>query len=144
MGVRLPIEYKNYLINVGAGEYTGSHVSLLEEWCQPRSEEEMPAGFLAQPFPHRERWIDLSLADKGKGWESDYYGELLYRGSMRIVNVGCESYYLLVVCGDEYGTVWADKRASEGAGIFPLWSRSGKHLSIGEYLQRPQTAMFMP
>ena len=136
IGIRLPSSYKAYLVQVGAGEFTGSKVSLLEEWCQPYSEEELPSTFLSTPFAFREAWNDRTLIDPALGWRAPYYDKLLFRGAMRIVNVGCETYYLLVVSGAEAGNMWCDDRAGTQSGIFPL-SVLGRRATFEDYIQNP-------
>lgn len=133
-GVRLPSAYRQYLTEVGAGEFTVSRVSLLEEWSQPSHEQDLPPDFLSAAFPYREAWNDSQLLDDAKGWHAAYYDPLLFRGSMRIVNVGGEAYYLLVVSGDEYGNVWVDDRARSAAGIYPLQRPDGGRVTIRDYL----------
>ncbi len=44
---------------------------------------------------------------------------------MRIVNDGCELYYLLIVTGSERGNVWYDGRMNS-KGIFPLEGKNGR------------------
>jgi len=139
MKVSLPEDYKRYLVEVGAGEFTRSKLSLLEDWCQPDSPQELPADFLSQPFPFEGTWNDLSLVDREMGWKAPYFDPLWYRGSMRIQNLGCESYRLLVVSGKERGNLWCDDRASSAKGIYPFtWGRR-QRVTIGEFLQgRPR------
>jgi hypothetical protein len=134
MGVSLPPAYRRYLAVVGAGLQTGSMVCLLEDWCQPYFEGEMPKDFLLQPFPHGHAWNDRTLCDNAQGWQSAYFEKKWFCGSMRIGNLGCEGYDLLVVSGPERGNVWADERVSAGTGIFPRTGASGGRLSIWEYL----------
>src|SRR3954465_3792057 len=135
MRVSLPEDYKKYLMEVGGGESLGSKLSLLEDWCQPNSPEELPADFLSQPFPFEEAWNDLRLLDPETRWKAPYFDPLWYRGSMRIQNLGCESYRLLVVSGKERGNLWCDERVTATKGIYPLtWGRR-QRATIGEFLQ---------
>ena len=135
MNVRLPDAYKRYLMDTGAGELTSSRVSLLEDWCQPYDEAALSPTFLSEEFPYREAWNDLRLIDEDKGWRSPYYDPALFRGSMRIVNIGCEGYYLLVVTGEERGNVWVDDRARTAAGIYPLQRPGRERVRIDDYLR---------
>ena len=130
----LPKLYKQYLIDVGAGTFTRSRVTLLEDWAQPYGESELPSTFLAQAFPHHHAWNDRDLLEIGEGWKSPYFDPLLFRGSMRIVNTGCEEYYLLVVSGEESGNVWVDDRVPSGTGIYPLQGTVQDRVTIGDYL----------
>src|SRR5262245_33453986 len=134
MGIQLLDVYKRYIREVGAGVFSASKVSLLEDWCQPISPERLPPDFLRQPFSFHASWNDLTLKDPMAGWGAPYYDAMLFRGSMRIVNLGCEGYNLLVVSGDERGNVWCDERASFSKGIHPLEGDGGKRVTIEEYL----------
>ena len=135
MGVALPQAYRRYLTERGAGEDLRSKVSLLEDWCQPESEDEMPSGFLSRPFPWTDRWNDLTLVDPAEGWKARYYSAEWWQGSMRIQNLGCEAYRLLVITGQERGNIWCDERVSSGGGIFPLaWGKSPR-VTIDELLR---------
>ena len=102
----------------------------LNEWCQPSSEEEMSPSFLANPFPHSNAWNDLSLFSEDKSWDSQYFNERWWQGSMRVSNLGCEGYTLLVISGPCRGQLWCDLRVPEMKGIFPLEKRGGERLSI--------------
>jgi len=139
MGIALPEAYRRFLRDVGAGRLPGrpagiEGLSLLEDWCQPQSSEDLPEDFLRRPFAFTEAWNDLTLRSSGEGWSAPYYDTLLCRGSMRIRNTGCEGYHLLVVSGTERGNVWADERVNAGRGIFPLASGPQPRTTIGEYL----------
>jgi hypothetical protein len=134
MEITLPDSYKHYVTEVGAGEFVGIKVSLMEEWCQPYDTDELPRDFLARPFPHTSAWNKTELLDPALGWRAPYFDRLLFCGSMRIRNLGCESYDLLVVSGTERGTVWRDARAGSQEGIFPLTTRGASRLTIDEYL----------
>ena len=110
------------------------NLSLLDEWCQPNLLGHFPEDFLRQPFPHTQGWNDITLKDKQKGWGAPYYDDMLWRGAMRIRNMGCESYHLLVVSGPERGNVWADERATSSKGIYPLPDGAERRVSIDDYL----------
>src|SRR4051794_34270204 len=130
MGVRLPGAYRFFLSRSG----WPLRVSALEDWSQPYLDTEMPRDFLARPFPHQDAWNDLRTQDPAKGWDAPYYDKLLFQGAMRIVNLGCEGYNLLVVSGVERGSIWCDHRADFSRGIYPL-SREGKpRVTFEEYV----------
>jgi hypothetical protein len=131
MGIVLPDAYRRYMRDHGAA----LKLSALEEWCQPNSPADLPPDFLAQPFPHGSPWNDRALFKKEEGWQSAYFDEMLFRGSMRIANLGCEAYDLLVVSGTERGNIWCDERASAGTGIYPRTGPNGDRLRIEEYLR---------
>lgn len=134
MRIVLPDAYRQYLCQVGAGLFTPSKVSLLEDWCQPYAAEELPADFLAQEFPHNTTWNDMTLLREQAGGQSPYFDRMLFRGSMRIGNLGCEAYDLLVVSGPERGTIWWDERASSRAGIHPRTGPHGGRLRVEDHL----------
>jgi hypothetical protein len=130
MHVTLPEAYRVYLMQVGWGK----RLSALEEWCQPYSSTELPGDFLSQPFPFREAWNDVGLKGPVAGWRAAYYDPLLFRGAMRIVNLGCEGYELLVISGAERGNIWSDHRADSSGGIYPLARHGRPRVTIAEYL----------
>ena len=128
--VKLPDSFRTFLIERGAGR----KISLLEEWCQPDFENELPAEFLSRPFPHVDAWNDRSLLDD-RGWFAPYFDHLLACGAMRITNMGGEQYNLLIVSGAEAGNVWCDDRACNGTGIYPLKAGNRRRVHIDDYLK---------
>lgn len=132
-GIILPAEYRDCLL--GRTRAPALTLAALEEWCQPYYEHELPAGFLAEPFPHVSGWNDLSLHDAHMGWDCPYYSMNLMTGSIRFSKVGCEEYAVLVVTGHERGKVWIDARASRNAGIFPVCMMGDRHATFREYLE---------
>lgn len=136
--VSLPVEYREYLLDHGVATPA---ISPLDEWCQPYSEEEMPSGFLALPFPHADAWNDTTLFDAKLGWRSPYYSLAFFAGSLRFRNLGCEEYALLIVSGSDKGRVWIDARSSTKTGIYPVSSGSNRRVSFREYLKMSKTAL---
>ena len=132
--VVLPESYKAYLLKHPCTE---EGINSLEEWCQPGDENKRPAGYLAKPFPHSSTWNDHSLYDHKLGYNSEYYNISFSCGSMRVCNLGCERYMLLIVSGGEAGTVWIDDRACDGKGIYPIKNLQGKHLSFSDLIRVP-------
>jgi hypothetical protein len=130
-GVVLPESYRKAVLDLGYG-LDSRNLSSLEDWCQPRLPEEMPDGFLRTPFPHHSAWNDRSQFSGG--WDCPYFNVEHWAGAMRIVNLGCERYYALVVTGPERGTVWLDGRA-DGIGIVPLVGVKGKHADFEALLR---------
>jgi hypothetical protein len=125
-GIKLPETYVTSLL----APALFSPFDALSEWAQPEGDEKLPPTFLSNPFPHLEAWNDLSLFDEALGWNSPYFAEDWWRGAMRVSNLGCEGYTLLVVTGPCRGQLWCDLRVSAMKGIFPLTNRSGERLLI--------------
>lgn len=124
--IKLPEEYVGALLS----PHLISPFDPLVEWCQPSGEEEMSPGFLASPFPHSDAWNDLALFDEDKGWQSPYFEDHWWQGAMRVTNLGCEGYTLLVISGHCRGQLWCDLRVPEMKGIFPLTNQRGQRVFI--------------
>lgn len=124
--IKLPVSYADILTS----RRLMSPFDSLSEWCQPNDEEEMQPGFLASPFPHVDAWNDLSLFSDEKGWGSSYFDDHWWQGAMRVSNLGCEGYTLLVISGSCRGQLWCDLRVPEMKGIFPLKNRRGERLTV--------------
>lgn len=129
--ITLPEDYRNYWLR----HRISLRIMGPEEWCTPHDEEDLPADFLSKDFPHTKAWDDKSIHKSELGWGSPYYDINLACGAMRIVNTGCEGYYLLVVSGPERGNVWCEDRVCNGRGIYPLRTMWKKRLSFAEYIQ---------
>lgn len=123
-GVRLPAAYRRQLTEVGISSI--SRLLPLEEWCTPHAENEIPESYLQQDFPHTEPFDDRAAAD--------FFSGLQTRGSMRIQNLGCDAYLLLVVSGPQRGGIWCDGRYSGSKGLYPLRDRWGRRVSIDDFL----------
>src|SRR5262245_5439146 len=135
--IRLPDEYRRFLIEVGnggAGPYYGlfrlgerMHLRDLRPW----TENDGVVGVPAEPFPHSGPWNDLTgeppEEDEGdesydarmEAFEEQYFSPRHMDGAIPIADLGCALGHWLVVTGPEAGHVWCDHR-SEGGGIFPL------------------------
>jgi hypothetical protein len=142
-GVRLPADYRGFLIHVGNG---GAGVAygvfklgeMDDNWgVQKWQENDGFVGTLSKPFPHTERWNDLSGYPEyddeqavEKGYE-DKYEELLNKfderywggeqvhGAIPICHRGCALRNWLVITGSETGHIWCDDRADLN-GLYPL------------------------
>jgi hypothetical protein len=91
----------------------------------------MPPGFLARPFPHTAAWNDDSKAMLVGRYNSPHYDDALWTGAMRILNAGCELYFILVVTGAEPGHVWYGGRHA-GAGIVPVENPRGRRVRFAD------------
>jgi hypothetical protein len=137
----LPNPYKYYLLN---NELNDCNLSHLDDWCQPQSEEEMPINFLSMPFMHNKAWNNLSLTSIGpiKRHNSEYRNEIYFCGSLRFYNIGCELYLLLVVSGEERGSVWADLRA-DAEGIKPMYQNNGDVSGFELFLESYRKGLYL-
>ena len=133
-GIQLPEEYKDYLLK---NRVSGlSRVLDLDNWSTPDDEIEKPSDFLRRPFPHLEAWNEKSLYSEEKGWESEYYADRFWTGAMRVYNLGCEAYAILVISGTERGNIWIDGRAAWDSGIYPVRAGS-RRISFKEFIKNP-------
>jgi hypothetical protein len=100
-GVRLPADYRDYLVRVadgGAGPYHGV----------------LPYDHPAQRALARGGPCPLVVGRPVAAGDPDPW-----RGVVALADLGCDQSALLVVDGPAHGTVWADARAV-GAGVVPL------------------------
>jgi hypothetical protein len=115
--ISLPVEFKTVLTEVGngcGGPYYG--LSPLESWSQPWDISELDSAILSRPFD------PTGPRDRG-----------LHAGAMRICNVGCEHYLLLVVTGRHAGEIWHDA-GEDGIRSFPMLDSGGRTASFSSWL----------
>ncbi len=137
-GVRLPSDYRQFLIEVGNGG-AGPHYGLfpLGTMMDMRSlvrwqENDGAVGDLSEPFPHSEPWNDLSdepteederddqlYQEKVDKFYNRYFASRYMNGAIPISDLGCALSHWLVVSGSEVGNVWCDYRG-DYTGILPL------------------------
>lgn len=164
-GVRLPEDYRTFLLEVGSGGagpgYGLERVERTVDGWQWRNSE-TPTDKLREPF----RPIDAATADEheaGRPKQADYpdlpsfdaadrawlqYDERFYEaenfGAIALSHKGCAYYWLLVVSGPERGMMWDDCR-SVGAPLVPLTRLSGERLTFHawymDWLSRAETAL---
>lgn len=139
----LPADYRGFLIHVGNGGAGPSygHFKLGEMdgvWGdQTWQEDDGFMGVLSKPFPHTERWNDLTGQPEyneeqavEKGYEENYeellnqfderyWGGERVHGAMPICHRGCALRNWLVITGPEAGHIWCDDRADSN-GLYPL------------------------
>jgi hypothetical protein len=137
-GLQLPLEYRRFLIEAGNGGAgpaygmfsLGEHMEMRE--CVSFDEGEGGVGVLSAPFPHSERWNDLTgepteedeadeelYQQKSDAFNERYFDGALMNGAIPIAELGCGLQLWLVLTGPEAGNVWYDRR-SEYGGIEPL------------------------
>ncbi|MDP9847986.1 SMI1/KNR4 family protein [Streptosporangium lutulentum] len=137
LGVRLPAEYRDFLLQVASGG-AGPDYGLFP--LRPRTEGGDSAGseHLRRPFlpgpaqemidayekrePVREACPDEEEYRRAWSAWNDEYDELdaaLMAGTLCVSHQGCGYYTLLAVTGPERGTMWNDVRAV-GEGVDPV------------------------
>lgn len=145
--VRLPEEYRVFLMTVGRGgagpAYGLFDLGETDENFGFRSWKEKDGfvGTLKTPFPYSEAWNDLAgepdgtLADTDEDeyerqmtlFEERYYAQL--DGAIPICHLGCALRQWLIVSGPEAGNVWDDNRADNG-GLAPLKTPSSDRVTF--------------
>ena len=123
-GIRLPPDYRAFLLQVGdggAGPYYGMlrlESGKIDDLDDPKADQLLD---LSKPFPYTEAWNmefpeDQVLREKMK--QEEYYHSKWANGLLRIAHYGCGTFINLVTNGPEYGKIWVDDRQNEG-GIYP-------------------------
>jgi len=114
--IRLPEDYCALLSEVGngcGGPFYG--LSRLEEWHQPDEEPAPGSEQLRKPFdPHA---TTRPIA-----------------GAIRICNVGCERYVLLVITGPHVGELWIDATI-DGLGLRPIGGAEAAPMLLRPWLE---------
>jgi hypothetical protein len=138
--IRLPPEYRAFLLRVGnggVGPFYGIH-PLGQDTDGPWKTEPFAAvGRLGSPFPHRAPWnlSEEELTALAPDDEEDEDNEPIelereyfapIDGAFPIADEGCGMCTVLVVSGPEAGTVWRDARA-DFDGIRPWGSGGAVH-----------------
>lgn len=160
-GVRLPDEYRSFLLEVGAGGAGPSYglFPLVEEggeWTWD-GDGAVLTGDLGIPFPHVEAWSmedspiwdaypdeeDPDYDTLYDAWYEEfveaYWHEKWTTGAICICHHGCASRAWLVVSGPERGRIWEDGRADE-AGLYPSCDADGKpHTFLSWYAEWIET-----
>jgi len=125
--INLPDDYRMFLkevANGGAGPHYGMYK--LEDYYQSRSYDGSDANyiekdFLKTPFPYTKsnplKPLDPSDEDEVDGELSDEeYGKKFiknFSGAITLAHQGCGYYDMLIVSGEERGTVWMDATVSD-------------------------------
>lgn len=140
--VRLPADYRGFLIHVGNGgagpAYGLFKLGEMDDDFTHKSWHEADGfvGVLAEPFPHTSAWNDLAgepeydesiEGDPARQdeydrrvaeWERVYWDPKHVNGAIPICHLGCACRQWLVLTGPEAGHVWNDDRADRG-GLAP-------------------------
>lgn len=149
-GVRLPEEYRAFLMCVGKGGagpgYGVFDLGECDEGFEFRAWHEGDGfvGTLRLPFPHAAAWNDLSgmpedaLSDtdaeayeRQRGaFEAGYFAP--QDGAIPICHLGCALRQWLIVSGPEAGHVWEDRRA-DFEGLSPLQMPGEERVSFFQW-----------
>jgi hypothetical protein len=153
--IRLPHEYRHFVTTLGdggAGPYYGvlqlGYMDGLGRSRQPWAERDGFIGVLAQPFPLREAWNDLSSMPRPhmdvddaaydqelESFENAYWDPSRVNGAIPICHEGCGHRIWLVVSGDETGHLWYDGRASD-AGLGPMVLKDGTRATFTKWYEQ--------
>ncbi|MCX6848441.1 MAG: SMI1/KNR4 family protein [Verrucomicrobia bacterium] len=145
--VRLPEEYRAFLMSVGKGGagpgYGVFDLGECDEGFDFRAWHEGDGfvGTLRLPFPHTAAWNDLTgmpedelsetdeaaYEQQRAAFEEDYFAPL--DGAIPICHLGCALRQWLIVSGPEAGHVWEDKRA-DYEGLSPLQTHGAERVSF--------------
>lgn len=147
-GVRLPDDYRQFLLRVGNGG-AGPYYGLF-------SLGEMDDGFdlgpwgdfvgrLSSPFPHSDTWNDLigkpddsAVTDSDEydglieAFEKRYFDTCQVNGAIPICHLGCALRQWLVITGPEAENVWCDDRA-DYKGLHPLKTHGRERTSFFDW-----------
>jgi hypothetical protein len=142
--LRLPEDYREFILNVGnggAGPCYGIYPLLPEGSIHHGwSNKDHARIDLSVPFPHAgdwdAAWLDEIDWDAGERPDDSLMEEYLdtrhMAGSLCLCHRGCGDFWLLVVKGDERGNIWMDGRGNL-SGIFPESGAHGERLSFSQW-----------
>jgi hypothetical protein len=134
-GIRLPDDYRLFLIRVGNGG-AGPYYDLFRFGERDDGFGYAPwkdfVGRLSSLFPHNYAWNDLTGKPEDdaardseeyenlmEAFEQRYYDSRQVDGAIPICHLGCARRQWLVISGPEAGNMWCDDRADCG-GLYPL------------------------
>ncbi len=130
--VSLPEEYRRFLLEIGNGG-VGPDYGLRRLLDPRRSVPEL----ISHSWPHRTEWnLSRDQFASVQEFNVEYEREQQAQGSLALCDMGCGYEILLVVTGEERGTIWQDLRAGDG-GIVPLQNvKSGsERMSFSEWYE---------
>ncbi|GAA3373819.1 hypothetical protein GCM10020367_35260 [Streptomyces sannanensis] len=160
-GVRLPEEYRDFLLRVGAGgtgpqygvfparraeggqwrwDGDGGHMTVLDRLAEPfpvrGPDPEVPAALEAER-PEEEDFEDIEDFDAAwEAWDERTAGLLWTEdrtvGAICLCHVGCAERRWLVVSGPERGRIWADARCDD-VDLEPLRGPDGEPLTFASW-----------
>jgi len=123
-GIRLPEDYRNYLLTV-AGTTPGFAPGYGLHNCLGHRPK--PGDFLQSPFPHMQDWNEMD--------NDSYEDDVQVAGSLLLAHLGCTHYVRLVVTGPMRGTVWGDSRGGS-EGLVMLENAAGNPMTFEEWIHQ--------
>jgi hypothetical protein len=152
--VRLPEEYRSFLMAVGdggAGPFCGIFpLGMVDDGFGLKHWQENGdfVGVLSRPFPFETEWNDLSgmpsddllERDEAGYWASldkfdkYYWGNSFMNGAIPICHEGCALRIWLVVTGPQAGRLWHDGRADR-TGLAPLRLDNGSEGTFASWYE---------
>ena len=151
--VSLHRDYRRFVTQIsngGTGPYYGifplGQMDGTRHTFQPWRERDGLVGILAEPFPLRDAWNDLSgmptddllRTDEGEytrkmeAFDKKYWDPSRMNGAMPICHKGCALRVWLVITGPESGHLWEDGRA-DYTGLFPLLLKDGSRATFSSW-----------
>ena len=141
-GVRLPEDYRSFLLQVGDGGVgpglfmrpLGAPFNDSEDWEPGAISRDGSFNSLHLPFPYSsgiQGDVDLEQVDRSVGGNSEWDPP----GALHLWDFGCAIWGLLVVTGPAAGQIWIDSR-TDGSGLNPQIGKSGKAIGFAEYYCR--------
>ena len=132
-GVRLPEDYRAFIMRVAAGGAGPAYGLVPFDQAVSYDREELPEERVAKPFPFVEAYNPFEDPAQASYWQREGSGQLsrddhLARdaarahetaGSLVLCHEGCGHLHFLVVNGAAYGQMWVDSTVSD-AGYAPL------------------------
>ncbi|GAA1832790.1 hypothetical protein GCM10009682_59090 [Luedemannella flava] len=156
LGVRLPEEYRGFLLEVGAGGagpaygvFALNQVAGGWEWAA-KDTHRTDTDRLREPFtpqhiggraiepldlraPHRYDFEYRGDYESAYGrWADAFWHPDRTAGAICVCDEGCLRRYWLVVTGAERGTIWRDYR-TDGLDLAPLFDVDGGRLTFGRW-----------
>jgi len=143
LGVLLPTEYRDFLMEVGHGG-AGPFYGLFQlNDSDPENITDLDQ--IKNPF----RWTDATNPTKWqnsgpengvfigreKNADETFPVYLIIPGVLYICNYGCAIRFFLIVNGPQSGEVWIDRQAEEN-GIVPECSKDGKRLRFLQWYEK--------
>ncbi|MFI0721301.1 SMI1/KNR4 family protein [Streptomyces sp. NPDC021224] len=159
-GIRLPADYRSFLLHVGAGgagpayglfpvrrvqgrwrwEGDGADLADLSAFAVPFPERgpdpDTVAALLAER-PEEEEFAEIEDFDDAyeawdERWEAVMFAPGRTAGAVTICHLGCARREWLVVCGPHRGTVWSDDRVDD-VDLAPLLDGAGAPLTFARW-----------